>query len=305
MTDECAERPQRGVSRRGFVRTVGAAAVGLYAARGALQCARGQQDGRTEGGRTLTPIRQGFAWWAFARNVDPKELVKAAKDIGYASVDMPPADLYDVIREGGLVVSAIGGHGTLTDGLNRVENHDRIEGEILASLDVAVANEIPNLIVFSGNRAGISDEEGADNTVAGLLRVAKAAEERGVTLVLELLNSKVDHHDYQADHTVWGVEVVKRVDSPRVRLLDDLYHMQIMEGDLIRNVRDYHEYIAHYHTAGNPGRNDLDDQQEIYYPAVARAIAETGYQGYLVHEFGPKGEPIAALKAAYDVCNVV
>jgi hydroxypyruvate isomerase len=188
--------------------------------------------------------------------------------------------------------------------LNRKENHSRIEEELLKNIELAAKYEIPSLIVFSGNRRGISDEEGIDNTVEGLLRVVKAAEEKGVTLCLELLNSKYDHKDYQCDRTWWGVEVCKRVNSPRVKLLYDIYHMQIMEGDLINTIRQNIKFIGHFHTAGVPGRRDIDEEQEINYRAVMRAIAETGYDGYVGHEFVPKGDPIEALKKAFEICNV-
>ena len=253
----------------------------------------------------MKPIRQCISWWCFARDdVTPERLVKTAADIGYAAIEMPPRESFDLIREHGLIIGTIPGHQSLVDGLNKRENHDRIEDELLANLELAKQYAIPNLICFSGNRNGKSEIEGAENTAEGIARVAKAAEKAGITLIIELLNSKVDHHDYQCDTSLWGVHVCKMVSSPRVRLLNDLYHMQIMEGDLIRNIRTYQEYYAHYHTAGNPGRRDMDDTQEIYYPAVARAIAETDYEGLVGHEFIPKGEPMAALRAAYDVWNV-
>ncbi len=161
------------------------------------------------------------------------------------------------------------------------------------------------MIVFSGERRdGLSESHGAENTARGLLRVSKAAEDAGVNLIIELLNSKVDHKGYQCDRTDWGLEVCRMVSSPRVKLLYDIYHMQIMEGDIIRTIRDSHAHFAHYHTAGNPGRRDMDDTQELNYPPIMRAILETGYTGYVGHEFIPKGDPVAALQAAYDLCNV-
>jgi hydroxypyruvate isomerase len=253
----------------------------------------------------MNRIKQSVCWWCFARgNLKPERLVKEAAAIGFDSVEMGPQEYWDLIQEHGMKVAIIGGHGTLTDGLNRRENHDRIEQELLKNIEVAAQRGIPSLICFSGNRKGLSDDEGADITAAGLSRVAKAAEEKGINLCLELLNSKVDHPDYQCDRTKWGVEVCKRVNSPRVKLLYDIYHMQIMEGDLIRTIRENIQFIGHFHTAGNPGRRDLDDMQEIYYPAVMRAIAETDYAGYVGHEFVPKGDPIAALKQAFETCRV-
>jgi hydroxypyruvate isomerase len=201
-------------------------------------------------------------------------------------------------------IAAIIGHGTLTDGLNRKENHARIKEELLKNIEQAAEYDIPNLICFSGNRRGLSDEEGIENTAEGLAQVAKVAERKGITLCLELLNSKVDHPDYQCDHTWWGAEVCRRVNSPAVKLLYDIYHMQIMEGNLIHTICENISYIGHFHTAGNPGRRDLDTEQEIYYPAVMRAIKETGYTGYVGHEFIPKGDPYEAIRIAFRTCDV-
>jgi hydroxypyruvate isomerase len=203
-----------------------------------------------------------------------------------------------------LTIASINGGLSIEQGLNRGEHHDYLEQRIRATIELAAHWAIPNVIVFSGNREGLDDRMGAEITAEGLRRVAGAAEEAGVTLVMELLNSKVDHKDYQCDRTAWGVKVCQMVNSPRVKLLYDIYHMQIMEGDIIRTIRDFHAYFAHYHTAGNPGRHELDDTQELNYPPIIRAILATGYQGYLGQEFIPRGDPLAALKQAFDVCNV-
>ena len=235
------------------------------------------------------PINQSICFGGFSRGRDPIEVIKKAADIGYTSVEMLPTEYWSVVQDHGMRVAIISGHASLPDGLNKRENHDRIEDELLQNIDIAAANDIPGLICFSGNREGKSEAEGRDNTIEGLSRVTKAAEEKGINLCIELLNSKVNHPDYQCDKTEWGVEVCKGVGSPRALLLYDIYHMQIMEGDLIRNITDYSDYIGHYHTAGNPGRHDLDAEQEIYYPAVMRAIVNTGYDLYVGHEFGPKG----------------
>jgi hydroxypyruvate isomerase len=174
---------------------------------------------------------------------------------------------------------------------------------VLANLKVAAQWGIPVLICFSGNRNGLADDRGVEITAEGLRRVARAAEDAGVTLALELLNSKVNHPDYQCDHTAWGLRVCELVGSPRVKLLYDIYHMQVMEGDVMRTIRDHHAAFGHYHTAGNPGRNELDETQELNYRAIVRAIRETGYDGYIGQEFIPRGEPVAALRAAFDVCQ--
>jgi hydroxypyruvate isomerase len=253
----------------------------------------------------MSRIMQSVSWWSFMREgMTPEKLVRAAADIGYAAVELVQAEHWQLAKDHGLAIAAVSAHQSLTDGLNKRENHDRIEKEVRANLEQAVKWGIPNLICFSGNRNGLDDATGAQITAEGLRRVAPLAEAAGVTLVMELLNSKVNHQDYQCDKTPWGVEVCRMVGSPRVKLLYDIYHMQIMEGDIIRTIRDNHDYLAHYHTAGNPGRNDLDEDQELYYPAIVRAILATGYDGYLGHEFVPKGDPVAALKAAFDLCNV-
>ncbi len=250
-------------------------------------------------------MRHSVSWWCFTgKQLSPNELIAAAADIGYAGFDLVPAEHWQAIRDAGLEIAAIGGHTTLTDGLNKRSNHDRIEGEILENLEHAQKYGIHGLMCFSGNRHGDDDEEGVEVTATGLRRVAGAAEEAGVDLVLELLDSKVDHPEYQCDSTSWGVEVMERVGSPRVKLLYDIYHMQIMEGDLIRTIREYNRFFGHYHTAGNPGRNELDENQEICYPAVIKAIEETGFDGFVGHEFVPLGDPVASLRQAYEICRI-
>jgi len=254
----------------------------------------------------MSKITQSVAWWCFVpEKMTPEQFVRAVAVAGYRAVELVPAEYLALVKAHGLTISAIGGHGPLTVGLNRLDQHDQIEREVRANLALAQQWEIPNLICFSGNRDGLDDATGAQNTAAGLARLAPLAEAAGVTLVLELLNSKVDHPDYQADHTAWGVQVIQAVASPHVKLLYDIYHMQIMEGDVIRTIRDAHPSISHYHTAGNPGRNDLDEEQELYYPAILRAIAATGYTGYVAHEYVPKGDPVAALQTTFAQCAAI
>ena len=250
------------------------------------------------------PIQQSIAWWCFGRHMPADELIRELKSIGYAGVEMCPQELWPQVIDGGLKIVTEGGHASLSDGLNKLENHDRIEKELLAKLELAQKWGIHALIVFSGNRNGLPDDRGIDNTAAGLSRVAKAAEQSGVKLVLELLNSKVDHADYQCDHTTWGVEVCKRVNSSHVKLLYDIYHMQIMEGDVIRTIKANMDYIGHFHTAGNPGRNEIDDSQELYYPPIMKAISESSFQGYVGQEFSPLKDPRTSLEQAYRICNV-
>ena len=243
-------------------------------------------------------------------NMPWDDFFRAVSDIGYAGVEFwgMEQDFPAVIanaQKRGLAVSGFIGVSSLESGLNDPKNHDLIESELRKSIDFAAEHRIPGLICFSGNRvAGLSDEQGSANAVAGLRRIAPYAEKKGVTLNLELLNSKVTHPGYMCDRTAWAVGVIEKVDSPRVRVLYDIYHMQIMEGDVIHTITDNIEYIGHFHTAGVPGRYDLDETQELYYPAVAKAIAATDYAGFVCHEFMAKDDKIEALKQAFKTCNV-
>jgi len=249
-------------------------------------------------------FKQSFAWWSFGREVhDAAGFLRQARAIGYQGVELLPQELWDAARAADLVI-ATESVGKIERGLNRREHHADIEEELKRKLDLAVRYGIPNLIVFSGNRAGLTDEAGALVTAEGLHRLAPLAETAGVTLILELLNSKVDHIDYQCDHSAWGVLVTTLVNSPSVKLLYDIYHMQIMEGDIIRTIRQIAPHIGHVHTAGNPGRRDLDDTQELCYPPIMAALAETGYAGFVGQEFIPKGDGLAALRSAFQLCNV-
>jgi len=259
----------------------------------------------------MSRIQQSFCYMLFQGDLSLDQLLAEAKRIGYPAVEtwdwrndaFPP--FAEAAHRHGLQIASVVGHRSLTDGLNRWENHERIETEIRETIELCRRHGIPGMIVFSGNRLeGVSEEAQLEAIVAGLRRVAGVAEAAGVNLNLELLNSKVNHPGYLCDRTAFGVEVCNRVGSPNVKLLYDIYHMQIMEGDLIRTIRDHIAYIGHFHTAGNPGRRDLDEEQEIYYPAVMRAIRESGYSLYVGHEFNPKGDKLAALRHAFEVCDV-
>jgi hydroxypyruvate isomerase len=248
-------------------------------------------------------IKQSAAWWCYVRGgVAPEVFVRMLAEIGYAGVDLAPPEFWPLIRDHGLALAAVNGHQSIISGLNRREEHARIERELLENIRQAEQWGAANLICFSGSRAGQPDSEGAQIAAEGLRRVARAAEDAGVTLVLELLNSRVDHPDYQFDNMRWGVQVCELVNSPSVRILYDIYHAQIMEGDLIRTIQAHAPLIAHYHTAGNPGRHELDEYQEIYYPPIVHAITATGYAGYLCHEFVPRGDTAATLRAAFELC---
>jgi hydroxypyruvate isomerase len=198
----------------------------------------------------------------------------------------------------------MGGHESLGDGLTKRSNHDRIEAELRKSIELAAEHSIPGLICLSGNTQPYqTDREAIEAVADGLRRAAPYAEKLGINLNLELLNTKVDHPGYACNHTAWGMAVLERVGSPKVKLLYDIYHMQIMEGDVIRTIRQHIKYIGHFHTAGNPGRHDMDETQELNYAAICNAIAEAGYTYYLGHEFTPKGDKIEALRQTFAVCN--
>ena len=250
-------------------------------------------------------MKQSFSWWSFAgRGVGDEELMAGAKAIGYDAVELLPPALLDLTVRHGLAIASHNGHASIESGLNDAANHDRIAREIEESVALAVRYRIPNLIVFSGNRRpGLSDDEGAKIVADGVRRIVRIAENAGVTLVMELLNSRVDHKGYQCDRTDWLAGVIDEVGSPRFRALYDIYHMQVMEGDLIRTIDRHAPRIGHYHTAGNPGRHELTgERQEIAYPAVLRAIASTGYDGFIGHELIPTGDPLAALRDAFEIC---
>jgi hydroxypyruvate isomerase len=249
-------------------------------------------------------IKQTFAWWCnYQGTVEPKTLLQEAKKIGYLGTEFVDESLWDLVYDTGLIVSC-GPANDIATGPNHRERHDRFEDDVCKALDKAAKYKVPNLVIFSGNREGVGDVEGAVNCVEGLLRVAKVAEEKGVNLALETLNSKCDHIDYQCDHTDFAVNVVKAVNSPRVKVLYDIYHMQVMEGDVIATIKKNIDHICHIHTAGVPGRNDMDDTQELNYPGIMKAIAATNYAGYVGQEYCPKGDAIEALKLAYKLCDV-
>jgi len=257
----------------------------------------------TKGGR----LKQGVSYWTYQKWFSLDELCKEAVRIGLKGIDLVTPDQYATVQKYGLVPSMTSGTApnTIPIGLNRPENHERVLKSLKSDITLAAAAKVPNVITFSGNRGGLPDNEGLANCVTALNSIKGYAEEKGVTINLELLNSKVNHKDYMADHSAWGIELVKRVNSPRVKLLYDIYHMQIMEGDLIRTIRENIHAFGHFHTGGNPGRHELDDSQEVTWRAVARAIADTGYQGFVSHEFVPEKEPpIRGLEQAYEICSV-
>ncbi len=248
---------------------------------------------------------QSVSWWCYSMlGVDPVELLRTARAIGYTAMELVPVDQFALVRDQGMKIAAHQLHVPLEQGISHSKYWDDIKRQADESLKLAVDWDIPFLIAFSGNREGLDDARGAENAIKHLAPLARAAESAGIVLVLELLNSKVNHPDYQCDRTAWGLQVVSAVDSPYARLLYDIYHMQVMEGDVIQTIRDQHQWFAYYHTAGVPGRNEIDETQELNYPAICRAIAETGFSGYIGQEFVPLGDWKAALQQAYDTCQV-
>jgi hydroxypyruvate isomerase len=251
-------------------------------------------------------LRQSVCRWPF-ESIPLPEFCRSAKAIGLVAIDLLQPDEWPVAHEAGLLCS-MGYPSKRTDfiarGFNDRASHDLLVQELSDTIPLAVRAGVANLIAMFGNRGGRSDEDAVAACIDGLRRVAPLAEAQGVTICVELLNSKVDHADYQGDHTAFGVRVIAGVGSPRVKLLYDIYHMQIMEGDVIRTIRDHIAQIGHFHTGGVPGRHELDDTQELNYHAIARAIADAGFGGFVAHEFEPTREPLSALRDAVATCRV-
>jgi hydroxypyruvate isomerase len=249
-------------------------------------------------------LKQSAARWCYGK-MSMDDLCRQGAELGLSGIDLVDEKDWPTCKKYGLVPAMVTGSATIPVGWNRKENHDKLEKDMRDNIAKAAAAKLPNVITFSGNRRGLADDEGRDNCIIGLKRVAKVAEDAGVTICLELLNSKIDHKDYQCDHAAWGVAVCKEVGSPRVKLLYDIYHMQIMEGDVIRTIRDNIQYIGHFHTGGVPGRHEIDDEsQELHWHAIAQAIADLKFEGYFAHEFVPTKDPMTSLKQAIALCTV-
>ncbi|MFZ5830239.1 MAG: hydroxypyruvate isomerase family protein [Planctomycetota bacterium] len=249
-------------------------------------------------------IRQAACPGAFGRKTTIEDKCKMAKELGLYGIDLVDVKDWGTLKQYGLICTMARSH-SLTKGLNRKEQHDECIALIRESIEAAAAAGFPNVICFPGNRDGLDDETGLVNSAEGLKKVVGFAEEKNITLCMELLNSKLNHKDYQCDRTHWGVELCKRVGSPRFKLLYDIYHMQVQEGDIIATIRESIDYIAHIHTAGVPGRHEIDETQELYYPAIMRAIADLNYGGYVAHEYSPvQGDAKASLQKAIEICDV-
>ncbi len=283
--------------RRTFFGTVGAS---LVAARAGL-------DAQDKPPALKGRIKQGVTRGVFARGSSLEDCCRQAASVGIKGFDLiGPAD-WPTLKKFGLVPSMYPGGpgGNIPVALNRKENHEKFRPLLHAAIDEAAANAVPNIITFSGNRNGMADAEGADNCVAFLDTIKAHAEDRGVTICMEYLNSKVNHKDYMFDHIAWGVDVMKRVNSPRIKILFDIYHAQIMDGDIVRNIRDHFQWIGHFHTGGNPGRHEIDETQELNYRFVMQAIADLGFTGFVSHEYSPSQghDPMTELKRAIEICD--
>lgn len=251
-------------------------------------------------------VKQSVSRWPYSKIPLP-EFCRACKGMGIVAIDLLQPEDWPVVRDAGLVCSM--GYPTkrndfIPTGFNDPANHPVLLRELETTIPLAAKAGVPNVIAMFGNRNGRSDTEGITACVQGLSAIKALAEEQSVTVCVELLNSKVDHKDYQGDHTAFGAAVMEQVGSQRVKLLYDIYHMQIMEGDVIRTIRDNIRYIGHFHTGGVPGRHELDDTQELNWHAVARAIADVNFTGYMAHEFTPTREPLESLREAVKICTV-
>ena len=250
-------------------------------------------------------VKHSVCRWCYGK-IPFEEFCERVKEIGIGSIELTGVDEWPILQKYGLTC-ALGNDwdAGIPDGFNEPKNHKRLQGIISKLIDDAADFGLNQIVVFSGNRNGMSDEAGIENCAVGLDPLLKQAEKRNITLSMELLNSKVDHKDYQCDNTKWGVDLAKKIGSPNFKLLYDIYHMQIMEGDVIRTIREHKDYIGHYHTGGVPGRNEIDETQELYYPAIIQAIVDTGYTGYVAQEFIPKADDkLASLKKGVVICDV-
>ena len=304
--------PLRGLSspvmnRRTFIESVpaGVAAAAALAGlgRGASASAQGSSATTAPSG-TPGGFKHSVCRWCYG-SMDLRELARAAKGMGISSIELLTEPEWKIVQEEGLTCAVANGPTSIGPGFNHPDKHDAIIKSAETLLPKIRAAGLPMMIVFSGNRGGVSDEVGMQNSVTALKRMMPLAEAANITVVMELFNSKVDHKDYLADRTHWGVELVKRVGSDRFRLLYDIYHMQIMEGDVIRTIQDNHWAINHYHTGGVPGRAEIDSTQELNYPAICRAINATGFTGFVAQEFIPRsGDPMKSLAESIKICTV-
>ncbi len=250
-------------------------------------------------------INHSACRWCYS-DIPTESLAKSFKQLGMVGMDLVGPSEWKILKDNGLTSTMCNGAEiSLTEGFNTIQYHDKLVKNYIEHINYVADAGYTNLICFSGSRRGMDDETGLNNCVTGLKKIMALAEKRGVVIQMELLNSRVDHKDYMCDRSSWGVELCKRLGSPNFKLLFDIYHMQIDEGDIIHSINTNHAYYGHYHTGGVPGRNEIDERQELYYPAIMRAILKTGFKGYVAQEFIPADkDPIASLAAAIKICDV-
>jgi len=284
------------IQRRSFLATLGGLTVFSILAGGASTAMAEHRKGR---------LKQAVCPGVFGKaNLDFEGKCREAARLGLYGVDLVGPDTFPMLKKYGLIPTMVPGGSGIKDGINNKNNHSEIDRRMREAIKATAAAGAPNVIVLAGDRKGLTDEEGMDNSVLFLNNIKKMAEDMSINLCMELLNSKVDHPGYMCDHTTWGVEACKRVDSPRVKLLYDIYHMQIMEGDIIRTIRNNFKYMGHFHTAGNPGRHQFDNSQEMNYTGICKGIADAGYQGFISHEYNPTKDPLETLDQMLTLCEV-
>ena len=280
---------------------LGASAVAIAPGATIASCSSFENKNKLKGN-----INHSVSRWTY-NYLSLDELCKVVKDIGFNAIDLVGPKDWPVLQQHGIYSSMCytAGKNDLYKGLNNPLYHDHLIKEYLEVIPVMAKAKYRNLICFTGTRSGMDDETGMKNCIDALKKILPLAEKNGVTMVMELLNSKIDHKGYMCDHSAWGVELCKRVGSENFKLLYDIYHMQISEGDIIRTIKENHQYFAHYHTGGVPGRNEINDSQELHYPAIMKAIKDTGYKGYVAQEFVPTREnKIDSLREAINICDV-
>jgi hydroxypyruvate isomerase len=299
--------------REALVSMAGAAALATVPGLRAADSSPASASPSTKPASKTGGINHSVCKWCY-KDIPLETLAAAAKGIGLQSIELLNPEDFPTLKKYDLTCAMVSNPvgktsagvsvGGIPKAWNRLEHHDTLV-EIYSQRIAEVADAgFVNLICFSGNREKMDDQQGLENCVVGLKRILPLAEKRGVTIAMELLNSKVNHADYMCDRTAWGVELAKRLNSERFKLLYDIYHMQIMEGDVIRTIQNNHAYIAHYHTGGNPGRHEIDETQELYYPAIMRAILDTGFKGFVAQEFIPVRDPLASLAQGVKICTV-
>jgi hydroxypyruvate isomerase len=281
----------------------GAAGVLAAGTLAGLHATYGQDQPAAESEKAVVKGRLKQSACAWSAKIKLDQFAPIAAAMGLKSIELVDPKDWPILQKNGLICAMTPSH-PIHQGFNRKENQEKCIAALKNSIDACAEAGFPNVITFSGNRDGMSDDEGLDNSVEGLKKVIDYAEQKKVNVCIEILNSRKDHKGYMCDTAEWAAELCKRVGSPRMKILFDIYHVQVQQGDIIARIKQFHEYIGHYHTAGVPGRHEIDDTQELYYPAIMRAIVETGFQGYVGQEFSPVRDPLESLRQAVRLCDV-